>query len=118
MARYATDLRLRARLFSIAVYKLSKHVRERHPALRNASDQLFDAASSIGANLAESEGLNTPKEFAARYAIALKESKETLYWLELLRGAEPSLEPHLAPLLGECKEFIAMTTAALKKLRS
>lgn len=118
MTRYATDLRHRARLFSIAVYKLSKHAREKHPALRNACDQLFDAASSIGANLAESEGLNTQKEFAARYAIALKEAKESCYWLEVLRGAEPSLETEIAPLMDECKQFIAMMTTALRKLRS
>ena len=118
MARYATDLRLRARLFSIAVYKLSKHVRERHPALRNASDQLFDAASSIGANLAESEGLNSRKELAARYAIALKEAREARYWLEVIRTAEPALDAQAEPLMRECNEFIAMMTTALKKLRS
>lgn len=79
---------------------------------------MFDAASSIGANLAESEGLNSRKELAARYAIALKEARETFYWLELMRSAEPTLDSQARPLLQECKEFIAMLTTALKKLRT
>lgn len=118
MARYATDLRGRARLFAVAAYQVSKDARARHPALRNACDQLFAAASSVGANLAESEGLNTRKELGARYAIALREAKETRYWLEVLQTAEPTLSSQVAPLLAECKEFIAMMTTALKKLRT
>src|SRR5687767_14052881 len=117
MPRYATDLRQRARLFAVAVYQLSRHARERHPALRNACDQLFDAASSVGANVAENDGLNRRKELAARYAIPLKESKETQYWLEVIQAAEPSLAPLAAPLLAECREFIPMMTTALNQLR-
>lgn len=79
---------------------------------------MFDAASSIGANLAESEGLNSRKELAARYAIALKEARETFYWLELMGSAEPTLEVQITPLRQECREFIAMLTTALRKLRT
>ncbi|HUF24652.1 MAG TPA: four helix bundle protein [Vicinamibacterales bacterium] len=118
MPRYTTDLRQRSKDFAVAAYGLSKDTRARHPALRNACDQMFDAASSVGANLAENDGLNTRKELAARYAIALREAKETKYWLDVLHGAEPTLEPQTAPLIAECKEFIAMMTTALKKLRT
>ncbi len=45
MSRYATDLRQRAKLFAVDVYRLSKHIRERHPSLRSTCDQLFDSAS-------------------------------------------------------------------------
>lgn len=117
MRKYETDLRQRAKVFAIAAYRLSSEVRRAYPALRNYADQMADAAGSIGANLAESEGLSSRRELAARYAIALKESKETRHWLEVLAGCEPALGQHTLPLLAECKEFIAMTTSALKKLR-
>lgn len=104
MSRYATDLRQRARLFAVGVYHLSNQVRQKHPGLRNACDQMFASASSVGANLAESDGLNTRKELAARYAIALREARETKYWLELLQSAEPTLVNEIVPLLAECKE--------------
>lgn len=117
MPKYETDLRARTRAFAIAAYHFSKDVRMRYPALRNYADQMCDAAGSVGANLSESDGLNSPRELAARYAIALKESKEAAHWLEVIARCEPALEPAAAPLLTECKEFIATCTAALKKLR-
>ena len=118
MGRYQTDLRARAKRFAIDVYRISQRAREAQPGLRHASEQLFNAASSIGANLAESDGLNTRKELAARYAIALREARETLYWLDLVEATEPSLISAIAPLSAECKEFIAMLTTALRKLRT
>lgn len=77
----------------------------------------MSASSSIGANLAEGDGRNSRRELAARYSIAMKEARETEYWLELIRGAEPSLAKAVEPLLTECKELIAMTAAAVRKLR-
>jgi len=107
MPSYKTDLRARARRFAVDAYRLSRHVRQTCPALRNHADQLADAAASIGANLAESKGFNTRREMAARYAVALKESREAAYWLEVIADCEPALAVHTAPLLAECKEFIA-----------
>ena len=118
MPAYKTDLRARAKRFAVDAYRLSRDVRRSHPALRNYADQLADAAASIGANLAESEGFNTRREMAARYAVALKESREAVYWLEVIADCEPTLAERIAPLLAECKEFTAMTGAALKILRS
>jgi four helix bundle protein len=117
MSKYESDLRERTIAFTIASYQLSKEARKRYPALRNYADQFSDAAGSIGANLSESDDFNSSRELAARYAIALKESKEAKYWLRVLAGCEPALEPQTAPLMSECKEFIAMCAAALKKLR-
>ena len=118
MAQYKTDLRERAKAFGIAAYKVSYGIQERYPGLRNPCTQMCRAASSIGANLTEGEGLNSRRELAARYAIAMREARETKYWLELIQGAEPQMAGVVAPLYAECKELIAMTTAALRKLRS
>ena len=117
MRTYETDLRARAKAFAIDAYRLSRDARRQYPALRNYAEQFCDAAGSVGANLSESDGFNSSRELAARYAIALKESKEGKYWLEVLAGCEPSLDPRTAPLLAECKELIAMCSSALKKLR-
>lgn len=46
----------------------------------------------------------------------MREARETKYWLELIQGVAPARIDAIAPLLAECKELIAMTTAALKKL--
>ena len=45
--------------------------------------QLFDAAGSVGANRAESKSSYSDKEFAAKNAICLKESREARFWLRV-----------------------------------
>lgn len=48
------------------------------------SKQIFRSATSIGANVAESQGGISKREFRNKMSIALKEALETRYWLELL----------------------------------
>lgn len=48
------------------------------------SKQLIRAGTSIGANITEAEFAISKKDFHAKMYIALKESVETMYWLELL----------------------------------
>lgn len=46
--------------------------------------QLLRSATSIGANIAESEYAASKADFINKLKIALKECNETLYWLDLL----------------------------------
>lgn len=48
--------------------------------------QLLRASSSIGANLHEAKYAQSRADFISKLEIALKESSETEYWLELLSG--------------------------------
>ena len=48
------------------------------------SKQLLRSGTSIGANIAESECAISEKDFLSKIYIALKESAETIYWLDLL----------------------------------
>ncbi|MBR3979406.1 MAG: four helix bundle protein [Oscillospiraceae bacterium] len=47
-------------------------------------NQLLRSASSIGANLHEARYAQSRADFISKLEIALKESSETDYWLELL----------------------------------
>ncbi|HMS91600.1 MAG TPA: four helix bundle protein, partial [Candidatus Absconditabacterales bacterium] len=44
----------------------------------------FRSGASIGANVAEAQGAISKKDFINKMTIALKESYETLYWLQIL----------------------------------
>jgi len=46
-------------------------------------NQLVRAGTSIGANYREANGASSKKDFQNKAFICKKESKETLYWLEL-----------------------------------
>jgi four helix bundle protein len=46
--------------------------------------QVLRSGTSIGANLEEARAAQTRRDSAARFSIALKEARETAYWLRLL----------------------------------
>jgi four helix bundle protein len=48
------------------------------------SKQLLRSGTSIGANIEESEGAFSRKEFISKLQFGYKETKETRYWLKLL----------------------------------
>jgi len=50
--------------------------------------QLLRSATSIGANVEEALAAQTRKEFHSKMTIAFKETRETRYWLKLLKASE------------------------------
>ena len=92
---------------------------ERRGAIqRRLAIQLFDAGTSIGANLEEAAGGQTKPDFIAKNFVAFKEARETRYWLRLARATEASLEQEISPLLQEANEFVAMLTTLLIHAKS
>jgi four helix bundle protein len=73
--------------FALRVVKLYKHltVSKKEFVL---SKQVLRSGTSIGANIEEAIGGQSERDFLAKMAIALKESRETHYWLKLLRDSE------------------------------
>ena len=79
--------------------------------------QLYRSATGIGASLEEGQVSKTRADMAAKYAIALREARETRYWLNLL-AEEPSLKLAASELSREAGEFVAMLTVSVRKLRA
>lgn len=52
------------------------------------SRQLLRCGTAIGAMIREAEFAESKADFSHKMAVALKETNETLYWLELLHQAE------------------------------
>ena len=53
-------------------------------SVSNLCNQLLRAGTSIGANNAEATSAISKADFKSKSYIALKEARESLYWLELL----------------------------------
>lgn len=51
------------------------------------SKQLLKSSTSIGANVEEAIGAYSTKDFNAKISIAYKESRETRYWINLLKDS-------------------------------
>lgn len=81
------------------------------------SRQLFRAATSIGANLEEGKVAVSRKDMGLKHAIALREARETVFWLRLLLKANV-MGAELEPLRRESGEMVAMLTVSVRKLRA
>jgi len=105
-------------LFATEIVAFCRMVARRDYILRRLAWQLVDSGTSIGANLEEGVGGQTKPDFVAKHFIALKEARETLFWLRLISASEPSLAPEAKPLTAEASEFVAMLTASVTTGRS
>jgi len=82
---------------------------------RNSLNQLVDAATSIGSNLQEGKGAQSRADFHAKVRIALKEARESHYWLRLFSTSGMVSDSRLASLLQEASEIVAILTTIAKK---
>ena len=82
-------------------------------------NQLLRCSSSIGANLHEAKYAQSTADFINKLEIALKESFETEYWLELLLRKEKINDYTYKNLINKCgtirRKLIASVTTAKKK---
>lgn len=70
--------------FSIAIIKCTERIaKEKNEYV--LTKQLLRSGTSIGANVSESVYAQSKPDFIHKLSIALKEAKESYYWLKLLR---------------------------------
>ena len=77
------------------------------------SKQLLKSGTSIGANVEEALAGQSKKDFIAKMSIASKESRETRYWLRLLKESQLA-KIDIDILLNEIDEIIRMLTSIVK----
>ena len=65
--------------------------------------QVLQSGTSIGANLEESRGAQTRRDAATKFSIALKEARETLYWLRLLTATGLVEPKNVESLIAEAR---------------
>ncbi len=78
------------------------------------SRQLLRSGTSIGANIEEAQGAQSKKDFIAKFHIALKEARETDYWLRLLFQSGYLRVDEAKRLIKECKEIIRIINSIIK----
>ncbi len=81
------------------------------------SRQLLRAATSIGANLEEADAGQSRADFISKCTISLKEARESLYWLRLLRATH-KIDAAGDGLIRECDRIVAVLTTIVRKSRS
>jgi four helix bundle protein len=82
------DVRVRSFQFAVDAVTFGRLIMYRDPILRRLVFQLVDAAGSIGANLQEAAEAQSKRDFIAKNCIALKEARESRFWLMLIASVE------------------------------
>ena len=77
------------------------------------SKQILKSGTSIGANVEESQSAISKRDFVSKNSIALKEARETYYWLRLLKDSHYLSEEYIC-LLNECNELNKILTSIVK----
>lgn len=67
--------------------------------------QVLRSGTSVGANVEEAFAASTRREFSHRLTVALKEAKETHYWLRLIKDAGLVPAEQVEPLIQEALEI-------------
>ena len=82
------------------------------------SKQLLRAGTSIGANVEESIGGQSDKDFFAKLTISYKEARETHYWIRLLTATDYLTKDIGESLLQDVEELLRIIGSIQKTLRS
>ncbi|MEX0586111.1 MAG: four helix bundle protein [Pirellulales bacterium] len=111
------DICQRTFAFGVQIVKFCVQL-NRTPGVNWAvANQLVRAGTSIGANVEEAQAGQSRADFASKYGIALKESRETNYWLRLLIASGLTSMNDTQPLVNESHELVSILTAIVKKVK-
>ena len=90
--------------FAVGIIKLATKI-DKTPVGRHIAGQLTRSATSAGANYQEAYGAESKKDFVHKLQVVLKELRESLYWLKLVKKAELSSEEDCDLLIQEADEL-------------
>lgn len=85
-------------------------------AIATLCNQLLRSGTSIGANNAEACNAVSRQDFRSKSYIALKEARESLYWIELLKRNNYIDERQYQSIYEDCEELVKILVARCKKL--
>ena len=78
------------------------------------SKQLLRSGTSIGANISESQDAQSTNDFISKLSIALKEARESKYWIELLKETEYLTKKESDSLVNDLIELIKLLVTIIK----
>ena len=106
----------RALTFACTVVQLYTKLARSSTVPPHLARQVLNAGTSIGANLEEAKGAQTRRDVTAKFSIALKEARETVYWLRLVEATGLASTDLLRPILSEAEQLVAILTTARRRL--
>ena len=85
-------------------------------SVSNLCNQLLRSGTSIGANNAEATNAVSKTDYRAKSYIALKEARESLYWIDLLHRNGYLTDEQYRSIYADAEELVKVFTHRCKKL--
>ena len=79
-------------------------------------NQLLRSGTSIGANNAEATNAVSKADYRSKSYIALKEARESLYWIELMHRNDYLDDKQYQSIYADCEELVKILVSRCKKL--
>ena len=107
------DIKERSFEFAVRIIKFVQKLPRNHAGYK-IGGQLLEAGTSVGANVEEATGGFSKKDFTYKMGVALKEARESNYWLRLIKVSELAKGDELDFLLKESEELRKILTSIVK----
>ena len=85
-------------------------------SVSNLCNQLLRAGTSIGANNAEATNAISKADFKSKSFIALKEARESLYWIDLLHRNGYLDDKQYQSIYADAEELVKILVTRCKKI--
>ena len=85
-------------------------------SVSNLCNQLLRSGTSIGANNAEATNAVSKTDYRSKSYMALKEARESLYWIDLLHRNEYIDDRQYESIYTDAEELVKIFVARCKKL--
>jgi len=113
------DVQERAFEFACEIVELYDRLGARGGSARVMGRQLLRASTSVGANLEEADAAQSRPDFISKCGIALKEARESYYWLRVMRRTHKLEDVDGAEhLLTESNRLVAILTTIVRNTRA
>jgi four helix bundle protein len=113
--RKPKDIKQRTVAFALEIIRFVQKLDDRSGGCRILGRQVLRSGTSIGANVEEAQAGQSRADFNSKYAIALKEARETIYWLRLLNESCLAPKQDCDSLIQEANEISRIIGAIIVK---
>jgi four helix bundle protein len=111
------DIADRTFAFGVDIIGFCERLGAKAGARRTIAGQLLRAGTSVGANVEEAQGAQSRRDFIAKMSIALKEARESRYWLRSIFAAKLSVDAPVPALIQEATELCNILGAIIVATR-
>ena len=103
--------------FALRIVKVYKYLSQEKKEFV-LSKQLLRSGTSVGANIEEAIGGQSKADFFAKITISYKETRESKYWIRLLRDSDYLTIEQSDDLLKDVEELLKIIGSIQKSIRN